>query len=336
MTTYRLVGISRPEYAATVLALPVVAKAGVVAVETLGFAALLLPFKKPLAAWMQTRKAEMQGLLDFQKLLEAISSVAPVLPAAYGSTLVTQEQAMALVTGHNSAIAEALDTFGALVQFQIEVRWNMATAIQVLKQENRLDGVDLALANTDRKRFGEALQARMELERQQLSATFLDLLQTAGRDVVRLPTSDETMVLNAAVLVSKADCAALDQAVEQIDSRMADLSIRYLGPLPAVSFANITVTQPESGLLAKAHLTLGTQASASADEIKQAYKHAIRQVHPDAQTAAASTDVTAELSKAQSLVLRAAGAPRDAKGAPLLLDIRREGDITAKGRSWAA
>jgi Gas vesicle synthesis protein GvpL/GvpF len=337
MSTHRLVGVVRPDQAEKILATnQTVIAANIISVEALGLTALLLPDRKPLAAWLQTRKSQMNALLTFEKLLETISTDCAVLPAACGSARIAPDQALALLTAHANSLMEALETYGSLVQFQIQVRWDAAKAMAHLKKTGRLDSLDLSLATRDRKAFGLSLQMIMETERKRIGEELQNILASASRDHVRLPLDDETMVLNAAALISRDGESALDQAVEAIDSMIPDVfSIRYAGPLPAVSFANITITEPETGSLAKAHVKLGTHQSASVEDIKSAFRNAIRQVHPDTGGKTASADAAAELAKANKLAIRAAIAPCTSAGVPLLLDIRREGENTGQTRTAA-
>ncbi|MGL4444449.1 MAG: GvpL/GvpF family gas vesicle protein, partial [Alsobacter sp.] len=277
MSSHRLIGIATPDAATKLLALPAFKARKVSAVEALGLAALLLPDAKPRIAWLQTRKAEMEGLLSFQKLLEATVGVAPLLPAAYGSERIDAPQALALLTTHGRAMGEALSETGGLVQFQIEARWDPQAALARLKAEGAFAGFDAS----DRKVFGAAIQARMEAERASLSDTFHGFLKAAGRDALRLPLADETMVLNAAVMIDRAGEAALDAAVARIDAAMPGLKIRYLGPLPAVSFASIAIQSPTEGALARARVVLGVTADAAPEAIKRAYRDGMRTAHPD-------------------------------------------------------
>jgi hypothetical protein len=254
-----------------------------------------------------------------------------VLPAAYGSALMTPDEARALLAAHADELRESFETYGSLVQFQVEARWNPEKAMSRFKQDGLFSGLDVALAGRDRRTFGSAVQALMEAERQRLALSFADMLRSSSRDVVRLPLADENMVLNAAALISREEESVLDRAVEAIDATLPDaLSIRYLGPLPAVSFATITVVEPEKARLADARAVLGVTSASNAEEIKERYRFAIRKAHPDGRDAAAATDAAAALSRAHALALRAALAPRNARGQPLLLDVRREGDATAR------
>jgi hypothetical protein len=325
MSTHRLVGITDAVGAAALAGMPALAF-----VEAGGLTAMLAPASRPLAAWLQTRRQEMAGLLDFQRLVETLAAKASILPAAYGSALVTPDDARLLLSTNGPALGENLAAYGALRQFQIEVRWDPSKAMTALKADGRMAGLDVALAGRDRKAFGEALQALMEAERARLGAAFAQIIAGAARDVVRLPLADETMLLNAAALISPEAEAVLDAAVGTIDGTLPDaLKIRYLGPLPAVSFATITITQPESRQLDAARRALDVAAGASAEDIRARYRVAIKRAHPDA-AGTGDADAAARLASAYALALKAANAPRDAKGRPLLLDIRREGDATAR------
>jgi DnaJ-domain-containing protein 1 len=332
MSNFRLVGVTWPDDARRLLQANAPLRAAqAIVVDACGLTALLIPAKKPLAKWLQTRKAEMNDLLAFQKLLEGVSADAALLPAAYGSALLESDQALALLTTHAAALHDELTAYGALVQFQVEVRWDPVKAMAALRADGRMAGLDLSLANRDRAAFGAALQALMEAERINLGSRFHDLLTSAAREIIRLPMADETMLLNAAALIDRFEETMLDRAVEAIDAAMPEaLSIRYLGPLPAVSFANITIVEPDAAALKQARAALGVSATDPADAVKSAFRLAIKRAHPDAASTIETADVAAGLAKAHALALRAALAPRNAKGLPLLLDIRREGDATAR------
>jgi hypothetical protein len=329
MSSHRLIGVATRDDAPRLLSLPAFAAARIESVEALGMAALLLPDAAPRLPWLKTRKAEMGGLLAFQKLLEATVGVAPLLPAAFGSERIDPFQALALLTAHARAISEALAETGGHVQFQIEVSWNPQTALGRLKADGAFD----SLRTVDRRALGLAVQTRMEAERSVLGDRFFGLLSGAGRDTLRLPLAGEKMLLNAAVLIDRAGEPALDAAVTAIDAALPDLSVRYLGPLPAVSFASIAILSPSEGSLARARVVLGVAADAAPDAIKRAYREAMRIAHPD-HGGSDHGEAAAALSAAHALAARAAVAPRSATGRPLLLDIRREGDRGAD--AWAA
>ncbi|MGL4241043.1 MAG: GvpL/GvpF family gas vesicle protein, partial [Beijerinckiaceae bacterium] len=191
----------------------------------------------------------------------------------------------------------------------------------------RLSGIDTALAARDRQALGAALQAMMEAERARLATEFRARLAIVSVDVAGLPLADERAVLNAAVLIDRDKESELDRAVEAIDATLPDVfAIRYLGPLPAVSFASIFIGQQDAGALKLSLGRLGVDERMSGEQIATAYRAAVRAVHPDVAGAQASADATADLAKAYAVAIRAAAAPRTAKGVPLLLDIRREGE----------
>jgi hypothetical protein len=330
MTSHRLVGVTLAEDAPRLCA--AAPSAGLVCVEGDGLAALLAPARRPMAAWLQTRKAAMGDVLGFQKLLEALSAAGPVLPASHGSALVAPTDAAALLSAHSKALRRDLADYGARVQFQVEVRWEPTKAMAALKADGRMAGLNVALAHCDRQAFGVALQAFMESEKMRLAAEFQGRLSDVAREIVGLPLADDAAILNVAALIERSDERLLDKAVEAIDAAMPEaLAIRYLGPLPAVSFASIVIAEQDKGALGLSQKRLGIGKGATAAETTAAYRNAMRQVHPDVAGALASADATADLAAAYAVALKAAAAPRTARGAPLLLDIRREGEGQTRG-----
>ncbi len=333
MSALRLVGVTKVADAPRMRA---AACTDISVVEATGLAAILAPASKPIVAWLRTRKAAMEEMLAFQRLLESLSAVGPILPAAYGSTFVSQDDARALLRVYRPQLVRDLADFGGKAQFQIDVRWDPARAMAAFMADGRLVGLDRTLAQGDRRAFGAVLQALMEAERQRMGADFRARLAAASQDLVLLPLADETAILNVAALIERTGEAELDAAVKAIDASMPEaLTIRYLGPLPALSFASIVVSEQDTGELALSLRRLGVPPDATEEAITAAYRRAMRDAHPDTAGAAASTDAAAALAAAYAIALKAATAPRTAKGAPLLLDICREGEGTGTARRAA-
>jgi Gas vesicle synthesis protein GvpL/GvpF len=321
--SFRIIGIVTPEAARRVMRDCVLLReAGGQVVEA----------KVTVASWLRTRKAALEDMLAFQRLLEDISAHCPILPAAWGSALVTPHQILGLLVTEPRVLNEALATYGALVQFQVGVSWNPEKVLAAYRGDTGLNEArELGLAG-NKLAMGRFIQAFMETRRMALGTAFAAHLSAASRDLIRLPVADETDVLNAVALIDRSGEATLDKAVEAIDSTMSDaLKIRYTGPLPALSFASLMVERPDTDKLAQARMVLGVSGDADAGSLQKIYYAMVKAVHTDRSD---ETSMPPDLAESYRLLRRVAEASArqpGSSGLPLLASIRRDGEV-----AWAA
>jgi len=220
-------------------------------VEAYGLAAVFAPARLSASLPPLGRKAIIKRLSRAQKRLEAMLPLGPLLAVRGDTWLRDETDALGLLASHEDTIREAVTVFGPKVQFQITIRW------------------------ADAAQAGDALKT-------DLAARFAALLSDAAEDTLRLPVDDDETLLNMAVMIARPDEPKLDRAVEAIDAAMSgELTIRYLGPLPALSFAALTVRQPKDDALAEARTLIGVGDTVSRDDLRARYLDLMRAHHPD-------------------------------------------------------
>lgn len=122
-------------------------------------------------------------------------------------------------------------------------------------------------AEARRQGFVEAIHARLS----PLAGAFAD-----G------PRQGEAMILNRSYLVEKAKEPLFDDAMNGLGEAFdGALTFRYIGPLPASSFANVVFSQGNFALVDRARRALRLPEQSSLDRIKAAYRRLIRTYHPD-------------------------------------------------------
>jgi hypothetical protein len=96
------------------------------------------------------------------------------------------------------------------------------------------------------------------------------------------PRQGEAMILNRSYLVEKAREPLFDEAMNRLGATYeGNLTFRYVGPLPAYSFANVVFTQGNFALVERARMVLRLPEHASLKRIKAAYRWLMRMYHPD-------------------------------------------------------
>jgi DnaJ-domain-containing protein 1 len=143
----------------------------------------------------------------------------------------------------------------------------------------------------------------LDQESKAVGASLADALRTRWQNIVVNPTRDDAAVLNAAVLIDRAEAAEFDQVLERLDrSYDARLKFRRVGPLPPYSFATAEVKTIPAARLDGARKLLGLGESASLAQIKAAYRRLIQEVHPDRNSEARASERLAGISEAHDLL----------------------------------
>jgi hypothetical protein len=281
--------------------------------------ALVLPVPT-VRFWQSRRRRELEGMVELQRVMEAVIATGPLLAAQPGTRLEDPAEAVSLLAPASVRLEEAFHAFGALRQFQVTVRWDPKAVLAALAER----GV-FAAPTTDRVEFGKAIRARLLEEKGRLSRFVRDRLAAAARDVVSMPVAEEDVVADAVVLVD-AETAALDLELQRIDDVLPGASIvRCVGPLPAVSFAAIRIDRIDDEHVSGARRLLGVKDSAACEDLRSAYVHAARATHPDT-GAGVGTEAFAAAREAYNLLSSITGQ----SGPPAAVRIVREGDTTRR------
>jgi hypothetical protein len=320
---YRLIAVTTRETAAKIAAAGPLAGERLTVVEALGLATLLLPRRKQVLISAFARKATLEGLLQDQKALEAAQAHGPLLAAAQAPPILDQTEALGLIAAHADMLRTGLAEFGAMRQFQITVAADPDALAPLLAAAPTV----LAAAGQGPAALAAAMAAMTAMLAEMARAE----ITRAARDVIDLPVAGASMLLNLAAMIGADEEARLDEAVEAVDAMAPDaLAIRYVGPLPAISFAALTLETADGAKLGKALGRLGLKGPVGAVDLRAAYLERAKASHPDAGGDGEGLDEIKDafrlLSRVQDAeaAQRRAGAPRP--GRLLLLDLKRDGD----------
>lgn len=218
---------------------------GAVAVQAAGFAALLMP--PPVAT---ARAALLRHAAGRQSALEALMAEATVLPALAHTPLAAAEAGPMLEA--NAPMLRALaDRLEGRVQYQVQVGWDPA-------------GLPARFPGEP----AEAVRAR-------LAATVAASLAALAEALIPLPLCPP-VIANHALLLPAAAAPDLDRALERIDALWTEgLSIRQIGPSPAVSFASIALRRVSAAEVGAARRRLGLEGTLDPATVAAARRHGL-------------------------------------------------------------
>lgn len=171
-----------------------------------------------------SRKTVLRAASDRMARLEALMESGTVLPTL-SDVCLTTEQARTAIRANREVLEQARNHLRGSVQFQLFIRWDDDAALRHFRAEpgalGRSDDADDL-----RRRFRHRVDT---------------LLEDAGADILALP-SEDTTVVNLALLVERQNQVGLEAAVEDIDRMWPEgLAIRLVGPSPGVSFASLSL-----------------------------------------------------------------------------------------------
>jgi hypothetical protein len=324
--SYRLIGITRPEITATLQANGGrIGATRLSCVTALGLTAVLAPLAKPTWALFQ-RQRRLRELVELQRILEALAAIGPLLAARPDTRLDDEAEALELITAEASRLREGLQDYGWARQFQVTVKWDAAAMVAALRQ--RADVVAALAEAPGRLAAGTALQAIMLGERERLAGEILARLSRVARQWLLMPQDGEDCVSNLVVLIDAEIEPQLDAVLAELDVLLPGNSlIRCVGPLPALSFAALSLDRVDPDRIDTARRLLGVGYRLTPESVRTAWRDYVRTHHPDVAEACAGSSEFAAASAAYHLLRRFADqAERTGNEPALFLEIAGQSD----------
>jgi hypothetical protein len=113
---------------------------------------------------------------------------------------------------------------------------------EIVRRTAAIHGLSELESRQERIELGEVISERVNARREQDEQLLLDRLAPFATEVRPDPPSSERVALNAQLLVRRDRRGALDEAIGVLTAALKDhLAIRYLGPLPPYSFADLSL-----------------------------------------------------------------------------------------------
>ncbi len=228
-------------------------------------------------------------LVNHQRVVEAVMKEMTVLPVRFGTVMFDEDAVRGLLEQGGARFAAALDEFRSETQMEVVVLWDLQKIFgeigreqEILRLKDEIEAKPADETMPERVAVGQLVQASLLRRRVALQERLLPAMQNVARDIVVNPPMDDSMVLNAALLVAKDAAEELDDTLDRLDEELhGRLYFRRVGPLPPYSFANVAVEMPSFADVDAARETLGLPVDVTPGEIRQAYRRLAAATHPD-------------------------------------------------------
>jgi len=287
----------------------------------------------------------LQCLAQHQRVLEAVMRGSPVIPLKFGTYADDERGVLGILRAGQSEFAAALARYADKVEVDLAAVWGDLTGVlaeiagdeTVIAAKARVG--DQGPATTAQCiRLGQLVKELLDRRNKAVADGLLAALRARWQNIVVNPARDDAAVLNAAVLIGRAEEAAFDQALEQLDRRHGGrINFRRVGPLPPYSFATAEVKTVQSGGLDAARRRLGLGDAASLAEAKIAYRRLLQGLHPDRNADPGASDRLQEVSAAYELLEEYALNFRHTfagdRDAPVIVTVRSLEDLRAAARA---
>jgi hypothetical protein len=178
-----------------------------------------------------------------------------VIPMRFGMVMDSEDLVRKrLLVKHAPELIDLLRTLDGQVQMTIRafyaedalLRHVMETNEDIASRSAALEGLPELATRGERIALGEAVAAAVDARRARDEQALLDRLRPFASEVrVDAPGGDR-VALNAQLLVPRDRRGLLDDAVRELGSALQGyLALRYIGPLPAYSFSELSLESGE-------------------------------------------------------------------------------------------
>jgi hypothetical protein len=195
-------------------------------------------------------RATAAGLKAHTRVLDELAAGLTVLPLRFG-TVVTDDRAVvdAMLAPNIDHLTELLDRLDGHVQLTVKV-FNDEDAIlrDVVETDSRVgglwkkvQGIPAEAAYYDRIALGQEIARAVEQRKVGVAQPLFDALVELSADAQAKEPKQELLVLDADFLVPRSQLEQFDAKVDALAKDRPELEFRYLGPMPAYSFAGLVL-----------------------------------------------------------------------------------------------
>ncbi len=185
-------------------------------------------------------------VLAHERVNETVMREHTVIPMSFGTIFKTREDIVELLRSAAEAFGDVLDKMQNKLEFGLKILRDRQQAIR----EVEVDDEDISRLKQEisgqkgatyfaRMQYGRLVDAALESRSERYVAQILDELRDVSvASRINKPIGD-TMIMNAAFLISRDRESAFDARVKSIASRFDTLTFKYTGPWPPYNFVNI-------------------------------------------------------------------------------------------------
>jgi len=239
--------------------------------------------------WLDPERVKIQKLIDYHRMLGLVTQIGKVIPASFDTVFSHETSVIQALSQHQRDIVDLLSRYGSTRQFSLTVHWDAASMQQLACRHSKEQELDI------------------NKERRFLRDQILLQLQRCLQDIIILENSDQSVVIQAIILINANDEEKMVRILQLVDDECKNrLDMRLIGPLPACNFARVEIKVPNQSTVRQACRDLGIQQNTRLSDIKTAYRQRVKSLHPDSRMAVEKNDVMVRLTQSYRYLTRLA------------------------------
>jgi Gas vesicle synthesis protein GvpL/GvpF len=196
-----------------------------------------------------------EDLETYRRVLSQAIERGTTIPMRFGIVMDSEEVVrQLLLTRHAAKLCDLMEALDGHVQMMVKafyaedalLRDVVADQPELARESAALVQRPEAETHAARVRLGEMVARAVDVRREEVESALLEQLSPLVADIQVEPASSERVALSAQVLVHRDRRAALDEKVRELSEALAGvLALRYVGPLPPYSFADLSLEEDE-------------------------------------------------------------------------------------------
>ena len=252
----------------------------------------------------------LQCLAEHQRVLERVLDDSTVVPVKFGTVVENDQQISNILETGRKEFTNALERYTGKVELDLSASWvDMHAILTEIADDEAVVSMKARIASQaeptmeQRIRLGQLVKQLLDKKSENIARRLVVALRAKWPDIIVNPTRDDSVILNAAVLIRPSEEAEFDRTIEQLNRSYGDrLNFRCVGPLPPYSFATAEVKTTSAVDLDAARRALELGDLASLVDIKSAHRRLVKEYHPDKNPTPDAADRAKEISAAYELL----------------------------------
>ena len=229
-------------------------------------------------------------LAVYQAVIEKVMKNNYIIPMKFGTVVEGEEEVKRILEKGYNRIKIAAMAMEDRIELDVVAMWSNLDAvlkaigeeeeIKRLKEETELTSPDKNIEA--RIRLGKMVKASLDGKRNKYASEILGVLRRKSEDHLIHDVMDDSMIMNAAFLITKDNKEIFESKVDRLDEKYHDrVNFRIVGPLPPYSFCTFEVKKTNFSDISKAREMLNLDEVSTILKIKEAYWELNKKFHPD-------------------------------------------------------
>lgn len=194
-------------------------------------------------------RPQRKNLAAHQDVVTHLARNYDMLPVAFGLIADDVQQVEQVLRSHQETLVEQINRVSGHLEMTVNLRWSVPNVVQYfVDRYEALSEARAAIAagtatRDDQIAMGQYFEKLLNLEREQHTAKFLEVLNPFCKEIDVQPPREEADCMRLACLIQRDSEEAFNQAVYRAASLFSDdFSISFNGPWPTYSFVKLALS----------------------------------------------------------------------------------------------